>query len=69
MKISELRSKQEQLVADARAALAEINDDTPEARATELNEQHDRAMAEYDRIEARIGVHDFASAICKRIAG
>lgn len=55
MKISELRSKQEQLVADARAALAEINDDTPEARATELNEQHDRAMAEYDRIEARIG--------------
>lgn len=55
MKISELRSKQEQLVADARAALAEIKDDTPEARATELNEQHDRAMAEYDRIEARIG--------------
>lgn len=55
MKISELRSKQEQLVADARAALSEIKDDTPEARATELNEQHDRAMAEYDRIEARIG--------------
>lgn len=54
MTIAELRAKQEKLVADARSALADIKDDTPEARATELNEQHDRAMAEYDRLEARI---------------
>lgn len=54
MTIAELRAEQEKLVADARSALADIKDDTPEARATELNEQHDRAMAEYDRLEARI---------------
>lgn len=54
MTIAELRAKQEKLVADARAALADIKDDTPETRAAELNEQHDRAMAEYDRIEGRI---------------
>lgn len=54
MTIAELRAKQEKLVADARSALADIKDDTAEDRATELNGQHDRAMAEYDRLEARI---------------
>lgn len=52
--IAELRAKQETLVADARNALNEIKDDTAEARVAELNEQHDRAMAEYDKLEARI---------------
>lgn len=54
MKITELREKQQKLVADARALREEITDATTEARATEIDAAHDAAMAEYDRIEARI---------------
>lgn len=53
-KITELREKQQKLVADARALLADIKDDTAEARVAELEAQHDAAMAEYDRLEARV---------------
>lgn len=53
-KTTELREKQQKLVADARALLADIKDDTAEARVAELETQHDTAMAEYDRLEARI---------------
>lgn len=52
--ITELRAKQEKLVADARGFLAEIKDDTAEDRVAELETQHDRAMAEYDRLEERV---------------
>ncbi|WP_457659581.1 phage major capsid protein [Sinorhizobium medicae] len=52
--ITELREKQQKLVADARALLADIKDDTAEARVAELETQHDAAMAEYDRLESRI---------------
>ncbi|MGH0354625.1 phage major capsid protein [Sinorhizobium meliloti] len=52
--ITELREKQQKLVSDARALLADIKDDTAEARVAELESQHDSAMAEYDRLEARI---------------
>lgn len=52
--ILELREKQQKLVADARALLADIKSDTPEARVAELEAQHDAAMAEFDRLEARI---------------
>lgn len=54
MSITELRAKQALLVAEARAELEKITPETDEARATEVNEAHDRAMAEYDRLEARI---------------
>ncbi|MDW9483204.1 phage major capsid protein [Sinorhizobium meliloti] len=53
-KITELREKQQKLVADARGLLADIKDDTAEVRVAELESQHDAAMAEYDRLEARI---------------
>ena len=49
--IMELREKQQKHVADAREALEAITSDTDEARAKELEEQHDRAMSEYDRLE------------------
>lgn len=54
MAISELRAKQAKLVADARALREEITDETAEARVAEIDAGHDAAMAEYDRIEARI---------------
>lgn len=52
--ILEMREKQQKLVADARALLAEVKDDTAEARVAELEGQHDAAMAEFDKLEARI---------------
>lgn len=53
MLLQELRAKQAQLLADARARLDEIKSDTPEGRAAELEAQHDAAMAEWDKLEAR----------------
>ncbi len=54
MTISELRAKQAQLVAEARAELEKITPETDEARSAEINSAHDKAMGEYDRLEARI---------------
>lgn len=60
--ILEMREKQQKLVADARALLADIKDDTAEARVAELETQHDAAMAEFDKIEARIKREEDAEA-------
>ncbi|MBB2819003.1 phage major capsid protein [Rhizobium phaseoli] len=54
MKITEMREKQQRLVAEARSLRDEIKDDTAEARVAEIDAAHDAAMAEYDRLEARI---------------
>lgn len=54
MKITEMREKQQRLVAEARSLREEIKDDTAEARIAEIDAAHDAAMAEYDRLEARI---------------
>ncbi|MEJ0015705.1 MAG: phage major capsid protein [Acetobacteraceae bacterium] len=51
--LQDLREKQQKLVVDARAKLDEIKDDTPEARAKEIETEYDRLMAEYDRLEER----------------
>lgn len=51
--IVELRERQQKHVADAREALDAI-DDADETRAKELEEQHDRAMADFDKLEAKI---------------
>jgi len=52
-KLTEIREKQAKLVADARVKLDEIKDDTPEARAKEIEAEYDRIMQEHDRLEAR----------------
>ncbi|MER9883106.1 phage major capsid protein [Mesorhizobium sp. M0118] len=52
--ITELRAKQATLVAEARERLDQIGAATDTARAAELEVQHDAAMAEYDKLEARI---------------
>ena len=51
MKLKEIREKQQQLIAEARARLDEIGSATDEARCKELEAQHDAAMAEHDRLE------------------
>lgn len=62
MNIFEMREKQQKLVADARALLADIKDDTAEARVAELEGQHDAAMVEFDKLEARIKREEDAEA-------
>jgi HK97 family phage major capsid protein len=52
-KLAEIREKQAKLVADARAKYEEIKDDTPQARAKEIEAEYDRIMAEHDRLEGR----------------
>jgi HK97 family phage major capsid protein len=52
--IPALREKQQKLVADARVKLEEIEDDTPEPRAKEIEAEYDAIMAEYDTLEGQV---------------
>lgn len=54
MNLNEMHDKRGRLVTQAREALEEIKTNTDENRATELNERHDKIMAEFDAIEAKI---------------
>lgn len=54
MNIKELREKQARITAQARERLDEINANTDEARAAELETAHDKAMAEFDKLDAQI---------------
>ncbi len=51
--LMELREKQQKLIHDARVALDQIDSNTDEGRAKDLEQQHDRAMADYDKLEAQ----------------
>lgn len=53
-RIRELRDRQARITAEARERLDQIQAETDEARAAELESQHDTAMAEYDRLEGLI---------------
>lgn len=53
-RITELREKQAKLVADARERLDQVNANTDESRAAELEAQHDAAMAEHDKLDKLI---------------
>ncbi|MFA7588579.1 MAG: phage major capsid protein, partial [Novosphingobium sp.] len=53
-RLKDLRQRQEQIVAQARERLDQIGAATDEARAAELETQHDAAMADYDRLEQQI---------------
>lgn len=50
----ELREKQATIVAAARAKLDEIKDDTTPERAKEIETEYDSAMADFDKLDARI---------------
>jgi len=51
--LMDLREKQQTHIAQAREALEQIADDTTEARAKELEQQHDHHMAEAEAAEQR----------------
>jgi HK97 family phage major capsid protein len=67
MTIKELREKQATIVAEARERLDQI-DKADEARAKELETQHDAAMAEYDRLDKQIEREEKLAAIEQRAA-
>lgn len=52
--LNELNEQRMRLVAQAREALDEINKNTDESRAAELDQRHDAIMAEYDSVEKKI---------------
>lgn len=52
--IKELRDSQAKVVSEARERLDLINANTDESRAAELEASHDKAMAEFDRLDALI---------------
>jgi hypothetical protein len=52
--LRELQEQRETLVAAARERLNQINANTDESRAAELETQHDAAMAELDTLDANI---------------
>jgi HK97 family phage major capsid protein len=54
MTLKELREKQAQVVSEARERLDAIKTNTDESRAAELEASHDKAMAEFDRLETLI---------------
>jgi len=54
MTLKEMQEAREKLVAQARAALEEINKNTDEARAAELEQRHDTIMADLDKLDAKI---------------
>lgn len=54
MTLTELHEKRGRLVADARERLDLIDANTDEARAKELSDAHDKAMAELDKLDANI---------------
>jgi HK97 family phage major capsid protein len=67
-RIKELRAKQAEITAAARERLDQINAATDEARAAELETQHDTAMAEFDRIEKQIEREEKLASIEARAA-
>lgn len=70
-RLKDIRDKQSALVAQAREALDAI-DDADESRAAELEEQHDRALAEFDKLEKQAAREESAikrqAALSERVA-
>lgn len=52
--LTQLNAELQTKFTEARAALDEINKNTDDARATELEERHDAIMAEVDKLEAKV---------------
>ena len=51
--IKDLREKMARIATEARAKLSEVTDETPEARASEIEREFDAMMAEHDKLGAK----------------
>ena len=67
MSMTELQDKRGYLVAQARAALDEIQKNTDEARASELEARHDTIMKDFDKLEANIAREERTAALEARV--
>jgi HK97 family phage major capsid protein len=67
MNLTELQDKRMRLVTQAREALDEIQANTDESRATELEQRHDNIKAEFDAVEANIKREERHAEIQARI--
>lgn len=56
--LTELQEKRGTLITQAREGLNQIDANTDESRATELQMQHDAAMAELDKLDTRIAAEE-----------
>jgi len=56
--LTELQEKRGTLIAQARERLNQIDANTDESRAAELQTQHDAAMADLDKLDARIATEE-----------
>lgn len=54
MNLREMQEQRGRLVTQAREALEEIKTNTDEARSAELDERHDKIMADFDKLEKNI---------------
>lgn len=54
MTLQEMLVRRDAALASARSLMNELTDETPEARATEIETQHDAAMAEFDKWQEKI---------------
>lgn len=63
MSLTEMQEKRGRLVEQAREALNEIKGNTDESRAAELDQRHDKIMAEFDALEAKIEREERMAAI------
>jgi HK97 family phage major capsid protein len=64
----ELREQQARIHTNARAKLEEITATTTEERATEINGEFDRMMADYDRIQGQIDREERLTQIGQRLS-
>ena len=52
--VKELREKMARIATEARAKLSEVSDETPEARAAEVEREFDAMMADHDKLAAKV---------------
>jgi HK97 family phage major capsid protein len=65
--IKSLRETMANIATEARSKLNEINDETPEARASEIEREFDAMMAETDKLQGRIDREERAAALMSKL--
>ncbi len=65
--IKSLRETMANIATEARSKLNEINDETPEARASEIEREFDAMMAESDKLQGRIDREERAAALMSKL--
>lgn len=66
MSLTQMQEQRGELVTQARSALDEITKNTDESRATELEQRHDKIMADLDRLDRQIEREEKQAAAEKR---